>query len=385
MNQNHTLGNPIRKTRNSSIELLKIAAIFLIIISHVVQTISSENTYITYQNYVLDISTATTNPQILMLAILRYCGALGNTIFFVCSAWFLLDKKTNDKKKWWILLVEIWSVSVILLFLGAIILRGEIPLRMALECLAPTTFSLNWYMTCYLIFYLLYPALNLIIDKLNQRQHLLVSAGLFFMYFCANFVIKGLFFMTNLMVWIAIYFAIAYMKRYLQNLSSNAKINAAVFILSLIGHICLLLATNILGLRTEMFQDKLLFWLQNANPFLFLLAISLFHLCRNIHWNNRFVNRFSSLSLLIYIIHENLLVRTYLRPIMLQKVYERFGYDYILLWVVLISVVILIVSTLAGLLYEQTIFRLVKRAASAVYQPLKNMIYKLTDCFMKLR
>ena len=63
--------NRLISRRNSSIELLKIVGIILIVISHVVQTLHSNNDYVIKNDYILDISTATTNIQQLILTILR--------------------------------------------------------------------------------------------------------------------------------------------------------------------------------------------------------------------------------------------------------------------------------------------------------------------------
>lgn len=63
-----------RNARDSGIELLKILAIFLIVISHVAQTLTSENPYITYNGYIVDISHATTNIQHLILVCFRTFG-----------------------------------------------------------------------------------------------------------------------------------------------------------------------------------------------------------------------------------------------------------------------------------------------------------------------
>ena len=93
--ESHLLG----KQRNSSIEFLKIVGIILIVTSHVVQTLHQSNAYVTISDYILDILSPTTDIQRLFLALLRYSGALGNSIFFVSSAWFLLDNdKVNTKK-----------------------------------------------------------------------------------------------------------------------------------------------------------------------------------------------------------------------------------------------------------------------------------------------
>ena len=87
--------NETRKpTRNSGIELVKVIAILLIVCSHVVQTLGGGNS-----DYTIDLSTATTDWVRLLITMFRYSGALGNTLFFVCSAWFLLDSKQVSGQK----------------------------------------------------------------------------------------------------------------------------------------------------------------------------------------------------------------------------------------------------------------------------------------------
>ena len=103
--------------RQSGIELLKIVAIFLIVVSHVTQTLGSKNTDINFQDYVILLGNATTNIQVLILTLMRQAGALGNTIFFVCSAWFLIGKKDTANKKAFSLCSTVWGVSILILCL----------------------------------------------------------------------------------------------------------------------------------------------------------------------------------------------------------------------------------------------------------------------------
>ena len=69
--------NRARTQRNSGIETLKLAAIFLIVISHVVQTLMLKNAYIPYADYRVRLSGPTDNLQILILSMLRYNGETG--------------------------------------------------------------------------------------------------------------------------------------------------------------------------------------------------------------------------------------------------------------------------------------------------------------------
>lgn len=283
--------------RDSNVELLKISAILMIVLSHVIQTLSEENTYIDFQDYILNLRAATTNPQILTLSILRYSGALGNSIFFACSAWFLLDSKKMNEKKWWHMLLEVWFISIVILVMVYVLRIGNIDVRLLIQSLFPTTFSTNWYMTCYLLFYLLHPVLNGIIRRMSQRNLLKSATLLFTLYIGANFIKRGLFFSSNLALWISIYFGVAYMKLYLKDFMSSTKGNIGIMAVGVIGNIGLVLITNFLGLKIEFFADKLWYWYTIHNPCLILTAIALLNLAHKISWRNAFVNHISKLSM----------------------------------------------------------------------------------------
>lgn len=150
-------------TRESGIELLKIFAMFIIVIAHMVQTLTTPDPQLSYQGYVMDISRATTDVQTIILLILRHFGVFGNEIFFICSAWFLLKSDNYKKKKWFFMFLEIWVVSVLILIITYVSLHGNISKKILIKSIFPTTFANNWYLTCYLLFYPLHTVLNKVI------------------------------------------------------------------------------------------------------------------------------------------------------------------------------------------------------------------------------
>ena len=81
--------------RQSGVELLKIIGIILVIIRHVVQTLTTGSA-----EWVIDIYKGIRDPITFIVAFLRYSGALGNILFFTCSAWYLLDKEKTNYQKW---------------------------------------------------------------------------------------------------------------------------------------------------------------------------------------------------------------------------------------------------------------------------------------------
>lgn len=362
-------------TRDSGIELLKIIAIILIVISHVVQTLESENPYISYQDYILNLSNATTNCRHFILILFRHFGALGNSVFFVCSAWFLLRSSRIKKRKWFFMMVEIWVVSITILIVTFVLMHGNISGKIILKSLFPTLFTSNWYLTCYLLFYPITPLLNLVIKHLNKQTLFRVSAGFFLFNCCFGFIIWDWVFPSTILLWITIYFVMAYLQLYMTDFSNDRKKNCGVFILGMTGFAGIVLLTNILGLHISFFKDQMLHWATYGNPFLIIMAIAMFNIARNIHFKNAFINYISSLSLLIYIIHDNLILRTYVRPYMINYVYSTYGYRNIIFWVFVLVLIIFAFGVLSAVIYDKTLRRLLKKASDSLLYPATRNVY----------
>lgn len=362
------INNIDRQTRDSGIELLKIFAIFVIVINHTVQSLTNEAYNIPNNGFVIDISRATTNIQCILLLIFRHFGVLGNSVFFICSAWFLLKSKNWNKKKWLFMVIEIWVVSIVIFIITYIILHGNISIGIIISSLFPTTFGNNWYMTCYLLFYPIHPILNSIVNMMNQRQLFRSTLVMVFLYVFMNFINCSWFFSSAIILWITIYFAIAYMQKYLMSFVDNIRENIILFIIGVIGFIGIILITDICGLYSQVLSDKVMRWVNNCNPFLLAMSIAMFNIARNIHFKNRFINYISKLSLLIYIIHENIILRTYFRPAMWNYVYKRFGYSDVIQWVFIISFIIFIFGILCSILYVLTLQRFVNKVSGKLYE-----------------
>lgn len=362
------INNIDRQTRDSGIELLKIFAIFVIVINHTVQSLTNEAYNIPNNGFVIDISRATTNIQCILLQIFRHFGVLGNSVFFIGSAWFLLKSKNWNKKKWLFMVIEIWVVSIVIFIITYIILHGNISIGIIISSLFPTTFGNNWYMTCYLLFYPIHPILNSIVNMMNQRQLFRSTLVMVFLYVFMNFINCSWFFSSAIILWITIYFAIAYMQKYLMSFVDNIRENIILFIIGVIGFIGIILITDICGLYSQVLSDKVMRWVNNCNPFLLAMSIAMFNIARNIHFKNRFINYISKLSLLIYIIHENIILRTYFRPAMWNYVYKRFGYSDVIQWVFIISFIIFIFGILCSILYVLTLQRFVNKVSGKLYE-----------------
>lgn len=368
------------KLRSSSIELLKIVSLFLIVLSHTAQTLGSVDPYISFSDYLLDLSKATTDPQCFALSFIWSFGAIGNSLFFICSAWFLLDSDRVDFKKIIRLLISVLSISLLILGIMLIIRKGNIPVVLIVKSFFPTVFSNNWYITCYILFYLCHAGINKIIRGMTQRK-LLATALLFaVLYLCMNYLYRGLLFGTELTTWLAVYFILAYIKSFMPRFADSLKANLVLMCVGLLVHFCMTLGTNLLGLKVAFFSDKLLHWSSNCSPFIIMFALGAFNAIRRGTLYNKAVNYIASLSLLIYIIHENILLRTYLRPAIFQAVYLGSGFNKILLWVFLIASAIFVASLFCAILFDLVSKRIISNIAEKLYLFLKrayNSIEKL--------
>lgn len=337
--------------RNSGVEILKIIAIFLIVISHVTQTLYTINPAFP-SDYVLEVKYASKNIQHLILTWFSTFGSQGNLIFLVSSAWFLLDSKKNNSKKITYILFDVWIISVFFLIVFKILNIYPIGLKEIIKSIFPTIFALNWYITCYLLLYLIYPYLNEIIYKRTKAELLTCVFIMFVLYQGINYIHYGHFFPSSLIEFIVVYFEIAYIKLYLKKYSQNIKINVIILLLSIIAIPILIIFTNFLGMNITFFQDKLQHWGGNHCPFILINSICLFNIFNNIKFHSKIINFISSLSLLIYIFHENYFVREYLRPNIWIYIYKNYGYNNVVLINLLISIFIFVISIFVSILYK---------------------------------
>lgn len=366
--------------RNSGIELLKIIAIALIVIFHVTQTLSNNSDLFGFS-----LTTATTDISTFILILFKYFGSLGNIIFFVCSAWFLLESSKFNKRKWFFMLIEIWVVSVVIMLISLVIRHGNISFKLIIKSLFPTLFSNNWYLTCYLLFYPIHPFLNRIIKKMDKKQLFRASAALFVLYCCIHFIIDSAFFSSELIIWITIYFVMAYIKKYMDTFSISKKGNVIILLIGLLGYIGIAIVTNILGLKISFFREQMLRWANNYNPFLIMIAIALFNFFRNFKFRNRTINYISGLSLLIYIIHENIIFRTYFRPQMWTYVYQKYGHNKIVLWILILSVIVFAFALITSFVYDKTLRRFVRLFSDKLFSIIKTQYLKIESIVLKMR
>ena len=158
----------MNEERKYGLDLLKLVAIIFIVINHVCQT-AYENPVMLPEMYGSLFHKEYVNNDIyyLIICLIRNFGAIGNDLFFMCSAWFLCDKKTTNYKKVITIIIDTWCISVLFL-LFYMCFMGNLPFLVILKNIFPVTFQNNWYVTFYVMFSVIYPLLNIIIRNINR-------------------------------------------------------------------------------------------------------------------------------------------------------------------------------------------------------------------------
>ena len=296
--------------RKSNIELLKLIAIVLIIVSHSVP-FYGPNDWPSFTN--LDVSG--TSLEHIILLFLRALGQFGNAIFIVCSAYFLVDSKKIRISKIIRIVLDTTIISLFLFWIIGIKLNYGYDRVSLVSSIFPTIYRENyWFICCYLILYLIHPLLNIINNNLSKRKMLLLNLCMIMGYSIINIIYDKTFFYTELIGFIELYFLVAYMKKYLGEFSKSKYKNLVILIISIALEMIFILVINTLGTKIKYYNGKMQYWTNISNPFIILIAISLLNIFCNFNFKNKLINMISSTTLLVYVISDNYFIREKLKP-----------------------------------------------------------------------
>lgn len=279
--------------RNSSFEILRLVAMFIIICHHFVvhgvyPSISPN-----------DIHNFSMAACVLLFG---WGGYLGNSIFVLLTGYFSIDRQVNWKRLFLLAVTMIFYaviIAVIWKFNG-----WNVPHKKAV--LLPFFYGYNWFVACYLIFMLFVPFLNAAILKASSVQHLTIILLLFFI----NLIVpafKGVNFMNDapLFQFLLFYLIGAYLKRFkfqhtILNKQSTWIKTAVVLLIIQIAAIA----------YTWIFKNDI--W-RYVNLFSACLAVTYFMIAKtNGTCCFPTVNKLAASVLGIYLIHDNELVRPYI-------------------------------------------------------------------------
>ena len=287
--------------RKTNIELLRIISMFMIVVYH----------YCCHGYLIREVGTAGYNTPILWL-IYTFCYSAVN-IYVLISGYFLCKSEFKWKKVLKIY-IEVLFYSVIIFTLLYITGLTEITSpKQILSCIFPIISKSYWFVTIYVVMYIISPFLNKLINILTKKeyQNMLITLGIILL-ICNN-LIPGTYAIDKTygfgIIWFTyLYLVAAYIRIFDINIFKNNWLYLILYIVStLMTYFSRYIITDISRYMSIFKSQETMFYGYNKIT-VFLAGVSLFIFFKNI----KIPQKFDKLILLIagttfgiYLIHDN--------------------------------------------------------------------------------
>lgn len=264
------------KTRNSSIELLRVICIFGIIFMHTIAYGGDE--LATYNRYLLIVVNCFTN--------------LGVTCFMLISGYFGVTFNLEKLIKLDLMVIFYTLIHLII----RVALGVEIGLMDLLSCVFPVLSNQYWYITAYFIIAILSAYINQIPERLSKVDFEKVLAVLVFLFSVVptflHFDILGSE-GKNVVYMTMVYLIGRYIRRYDARTYRRSRL-----VVLLLGNILLTL-----GLETAMFTvtGRYSMFYRDCSIFTLISSVLLFTIFRNSHFENKTINKVAGSVLAVYV------------------------------------------------------------------------------------
>lgn len=219
-----------KKKRDANIELLRIVAMLMIITLH----------FNYRSNALLVLGEPASNVQ-LFATILEAIAITGVNVYVLISGYYLSSSKVRLSKVL-LLILQVYFYTLLIsgamMIVGAYSVKPEDKLDRALRYLFPISSEHYWFVTAYVIMYVLAPVMNAAVNTLKRKQLKTVIIGLL-TWFCFIKSIVPVKFGTDRMGYdfgwfICLYLIAAYIRKYNVVLFRDAKRSALVYLVSVI-------------------------------------------------------------------------------------------------------------------------------------------------------
>ncbi|MDY6068945.1 MAG: acyltransferase [Opitutales bacterium] len=291
--------NPL--ARQSNFELLRLLAIFSIIISHV----AFLGCDIPSIDYMMPSAGA------LFAKLCTLGGEFGVDCFILISGYFLCGQQFKlSRLVNLFVFVFLYSVSLLLVYI-AIVKGFNLPLTFSgkdiLECVFPISMWTYWFITAYAILYVLSPLLNAVIDNIDEKVYkTILVVG--FLYVC----IRPMLFVSYtsaIATFVFLYLLGAFVKKH--KIKMLEKRPLCINICTLF---CAVSFTLLAICLAVVFGQRLLlkaasYPMANYSFFMVVLSLSMFAVFSRLQISSYSVNYVAKSVFAVYIIHEHPLLK----------------------------------------------------------------------------
>lgn len=226
-------------------------------------------------------------------------GGLGVNLFIIISSWFL----SSDNVKFSV--SKIWELSKVVILYSLIwyislVLHNDFnfSVKWLVKMVVTPFIGSYWFVTAFLIFYMLCPLLNVFVRKLTDGQLKKATVVLTIVICIYHTIFGG---ETSLMgvmsTFVYLFVMTAYLRRAPGNFIEQHCVISAVFSYVFIVGVSFVLYETGRGEQVTHFADR-------SSVFLILLAVSLFYLFKSLHIKNSFINLAAGSTFAVYILHQ---------------------------------------------------------------------------------
>lgn len=343
--------NAIIKKRESNFELLRIISMLMIVTLHLLSNEGILSCEVLSREYLFGWS-------------LESLFIVASNIYVLISGYFLINSHFSFKKVikiWLSVLVYSYGISFILYFFKDALCLTYSNANIKL-CLFPVTLGEYWFVTCYLLLFIISPFLNVLVKNLKKEEFRNMLLILTIVFVLLKFFLPETYTFDKTGGYGIIWFIILYLFSGYIRLHYNLNLNKYVYLFG--WFICSVL-TFFIKVVFEEYNNPLLQSYSNAAynynaPLVLLASLCLFLFFKEIRIKNetasKFINKIATASFGVYLIHEQFFARTALwNSISFNKTHL---YN-IFLWALIIYTGCTIIE-LIRLAIEKLFFKLIK-------------------------
>lgn len=282
------------KVRNSNLELYRIIVMLLIVAHH----------YVVNSGLIEVMAEEPLSGRSIFFYLFGAWGKTGINCFLMITGYFMCTSKITVRKFLKLLLeVELYKIVIyaVFLFSGYETFSASGCIRSVIPMLSLT----DGFISCFLVFYLCIPFLNILVHNMNRRQHGLLVLLCLFIY-TVHGTIPGMSVGMNYVSWFCVlYFIASYIRLHTGEKLNNVKWGGYALLCILISSISivLILCINVrIGKHISPYR-----LVSDSNALMAVVtAICSFMFFKNLRIpHNRFINIFGASTFGVLLIHAN--------------------------------------------------------------------------------
>lgn len=290
----------------------------------------------------------------------RWCGQIGDTLFVVVTAWFLCDSKRVKLNKPIRMVLDAWVLSICGLVIAIIYIQPS--MIEIIHSLLPIRYRVNWFVSCYIIYYLIHPLLNKAVSDMSEVSFKNMVRILFITYSLVG-TFQQEYYFTNLVGFVCIHYFVMYYKRGMYRDGDKTN-NRRTILVALLIIILWIVVLNFAGQYKAMIKGMNLLGCTFMNPLIICIGVAVLDISvRSDPVYNMKINRLTKYSLIVYLIHANYFWLTYGKYALINKLQQYFS-----LFATVVCMIILYttVTPILSWIYDRIFNNLLERISNKI-------------------